>query len=173
MASIKEKFRTTISFGKYIVLDIIITLVVLGIFAGIVILIGRVERVRIRGSLYTCAAEVWSTVWVNYWDYSVDHLIRNTSFEQSKVYFANTKCKEDTCDPGYKCIQDSIFSSACQECDDGFVGIACKYKNCAADPEKCKNGGICHDRSQDNWLPDVDPAYCQCPDPLFVGLGLL
>ena len=58
MASIKEKFRSTISFGKYIVLDIIITLVVLGIFAGIVILIGRAERVRIRGSLYTCAAEV-------------------------------------------------------------------------------------------------------------------
>ena len=101
----------------------------------------------------------------------VNHLIRKASFVPSKVYFANTKCKEDTCDPGYKCIQDSIFSSACQECDDGFVGIGCKYKNCESDPDKCKNGGICYDKTPDNWLPDVDPAYCQCPDPLFVGFG--
>ena len=102
---------------------------------------------------------------------SLNHLISNTSFEPSKVYFVNTKCKEDTCNPGYKCIQDSIFSSACQECDEGFVGIACKYKNCEEDPDKCLNGGICHDRSPDKWLSDVDPAYCQCPDPLYVGFG--
>ena len=68
-------------------------------------------------------------------------------------------------------IQDSIFSSACQECDEGFVGISCKYKNCEEDPDKCLNGGICHDRSPDKWLSDVDPAYCQCPDPLYTGLG--
>ena len=40
---LKQKFQSTISFGKYILLDVIITMVVLGILAGIVVLIARVE----------------------------------------------------------------------------------------------------------------------------------
>ena len=39
----KQKFRSTISFGKYVLLDIVITMVVLGILAGVVVLIVRVE----------------------------------------------------------------------------------------------------------------------------------
>ena len=39
----KQQFRSTISFGKYVLLDIIITMVVMGILAGVVILIVRVE----------------------------------------------------------------------------------------------------------------------------------
>lgn len=43
ITAFKQKFSSTMSFGKYIILDIIITTVVLGIFAGVVILIVRVE----------------------------------------------------------------------------------------------------------------------------------
>ena len=39
----KQQLRSTISFGKYVLLDIVITMVVLGILAGVVVLIVRVE----------------------------------------------------------------------------------------------------------------------------------
>ena len=40
---LKQQFRSTMSFGKYVLLDIVITMVVLGILAGVVVLIVRVE----------------------------------------------------------------------------------------------------------------------------------